>query len=256
MEAWLSKLTGGDPQAAWDLFAERYRRLLLATIRRVVHDHDDVMDVFASVCQALSADELARLRRFTDQHPQGASLATWLVVVVRNLTVDWLRQRDGRRRVSIPPNLSPLQQQIYAAIAIDGRSPVEAYEIIRGRARLEMAFHEFLREVRATYRLAPPRAGELPRQPVRGPAVDEVEQPANDPVETAESTHRIAKALASLPPETQLAVRLFVVERLPAAEVARAVGWPNAKTVYNRVYRALATLRVELEREGIGPGDL
>jgi DNA-directed RNA polymerase specialized sigma24 family protein len=51
-------------------------------------------------------------------------------------------------------------------------------------------------------------------------------------------------------------VRLFVVEEPPAAEVARIVGWPRAKTVYNRVYRALAAMRVHFERSGIGPGDL
>jgi DNA-directed RNA polymerase specialized sigma24 family protein len=43
---------------------------------------------------------------------------------------------------------------------------------------------------------------------------------------------------------------------MAAADVARLVGWPDAKAVYNRVYRALATLRAELGREGIGSGDL
>ena len=33
-------------------------------------------------------------------------------------------------------------------------------------------------------------------------------------------------------------------------------GWPNAKAVYNRLHRALASLRTELARSGIGPGDL
>jgi len=54
----------------------------------------------------------------------------------------------------------------------------------------------------------------------------------------------------------RLAVELFVVERLSASDVARAVGWPGPKTVYNRVYRALASLRARLEAGGIGPGDL
>jgi DNA-directed RNA polymerase specialized sigma24 family protein len=54
----------------------------------------------------------------------------------------------------------------------------------------------------------------------------------------------------------RLAVELFVVERMAAADVARVVGWPNAKAVYNRVYRVLMALRAELHKEGIGPGDL
>jgi DNA-directed RNA polymerase specialized sigma24 family protein len=75
-------------------------------------------------------------------------------------------------------------------------------------------------------------------------------------VETAESTHRLAEALASQPADVRLAVELFVVEGMSAAEVARTVGWPNAKAVYNRVYRALVALRSRLEAEGVGPGDL
>lgn len=256
MEPWRSKLTGGDSQAAWDLFAERYRRLLLATIRRVVQDHDDVMDVFSVVCEALSANDLARLRRFSDQHTHGAGFATWLVVVVRNLSIDWLRERDGRRRLGVPAHLSAIQQQIYSAVFIDGRSHAEAYELICAGPRSTLSFHEFLREVRATYRLIPHPVAEPARHRHLAEPEGEAIQAAPDPVETAEAARRIAKALGSLPPELRLAVELFIVERLSAAQVAAVVGWPNAKAVYNRVYRALITLRTELEREGVGPGDL
>ena len=47
-----------------------------------------------------------------------------------------------------------------------------------------------------------------------------------------------------------------MVEQLTATEVARIVGWPNAKAVYNRVYRALAQIRAGFERQGIGRDDL
>jgi RNA polymerase sigma factor (sigma-70 family) len=249
-------LHAGDSAAAWDLFAERYRRLILATIRRLVPDHDDVMDVFSTVCQALSADDFARLRRYSDRASRQATVATWLVAVVRNLTVDWLRERDGRRRLRVPTTLSPLQQQIYTAVCLEGRSYVEAYEVIGARLGSPMPFHEFLREVRATLRLTPcPDAAHRPR-PVRDAPEEEPAIPPADPAETAESVRRLAEALASQPPEVRLAVELFVVERMPAADVARVVGWPNGKAVYNRVYRALASLRARLEGEGIGPGDL
>jgi DNA-directed RNA polymerase specialized sigma24 family protein len=111
VEPWLSKLNAGDAQAAWNLFAERYRRLMLATIKRLVPGHDDVMDVFSTVCQMLSANDSARLKRYSDRSPQRASVSTWLVTVVRNLTVDRLRARR-----SASPHHSrdapPLQQEI------------------------------------------------------------------------------------------------------------------------------------------------
>jgi len=56
--------------------------------------------------------------------------------------------------------------------------------------------------------------------------------------------------------EDRAAVELFVMEELPAADVARIVGLPNAKAVYNRVYRALAVLRSRLEAAGVRRDDL
>src|SRR5213080_3162157 len=56
MEGWAAELASGRPDAAWDLFLDRYRRLIFAAIRHYAQDHDDVMDVFARVCEALRED--------------------------------------------------------------------------------------------------------------------------------------------------------------------------------------------------------
>jgi RNA polymerase sigma factor (sigma-70 family) len=252
----MGKLAEGDSHAAWDLFVERYRRLMLASIRRLIREHDDVMDVFASVCEALVADDLARLRRYADRIPHETSAASWLVAVVRNLTVDWLRQRDGRRRLTVPAHLPPLHAAIYTAMCVGGHSAVEAYEMLHARRATAMPYREFLREVRATQRAAPcpdrvPRPQTAPEQ-----HVEEIGVFAADPLETAESARRLAAALATQPSDVRLAVELYIVDGMAAADVARVVGWANAKAVYNRVYRALAALRAVLERAGIGPGDL
>ncbi len=47
------------------------------------------------------------------------------------------------------------------------------------------------------------------------------------------------------------AVELYVIDEHPAADIARMLGLPNAKAVYNRVYRALDALKHRLEQEGI-----
>ena len=78
--------------------------------------------------------------------------------------------------------------------------------------------------------------------------VDEV---AGDPAILAEQRTILTQALESLSPDDRLAVQLYVVDEMPAEQVARALGYPSAKTVYNRVYRALAALRASLERVGI-----
>jgi len=81
----------------------------------------------------------------------------------------------------------------------------------------------------------------------------------SEPAAAEDMTERQAvleEVLRSLAPEDRVAVELYVVEEVPAATVARLLGLPNAKAVYNKVYRALAVLRARLEGVGIRRGDL
>src|SRR6059058_6526180 len=131
MEDWVVELQGGRPDAAWDRFLERYRRLIFAAIRHYAQDYDYVMDVFARVCEALREDDLARLRCYAEQPMRGARFSTWLVTVVRHLTVDWFRHRDGRRRLSaLADGLPGLRRRIFEHVFLDQRSHIEAYELI------------------------------------------------------------------------------------------------------------------------------
>ncbi len=256
MEAWLSRLDEGDVDAVWDLFEQRYRRLILATIRRLLHDHNDVMDVFATVCAALTADNFARLRRYSTSSRSGAAVSTWLVIVVRNLVIDWLRKVEGRRRPTIPSGLSDLHREMYTALCLGGLSRVEAFEQVRTRSGLAMSFPDFLREVRVMRQLHPCPETLPARRPEQVSMLPEFAVPVADPAEVMEMASRLAATLATQPADVRLAVQLFVVDELSAAEVASIVGWANAKAVYNRVHRALEAMRAALEREGIGRDDL
>jgi RNA polymerase sigma factor (sigma-70 family) len=258
METWMLALDGGDADSAWDLFIDRYRRLIIATIRRTLDAHDDVADVFAQVCHTLSADDLRLLRRFRERGDSRATFATWLVVVVRNQAIDWRRKQSGHRRIAVPESLSPLQREIFQHVFNDRRSHVEAYEIMKGGAAADMSFGSFLRELAQTYRIVDGSGARGVLRYLEAPPGLEP-QGAPDPHDSllnSEARARLEKLLESLPADTRLALQLFVVDELPAAEVARALGWRNAKDVYNRVYRALGRLRKSLELQGIGPGDL
>jgi RNA polymerase sigma factor (sigma-70 family) len=262
LEPWIAPLRGGDVDAAWDEFIGRYRRLICATIRHFTRDEDELFDVFACVCEGLRAGGLARLRRYVDEPNPRARFSTWLVAVVRNQTIDWLRQRNGRPRRAAPVGLSAIQREIYQRVLVEGRPHVEAYEVIRTRIDSDLPFGEFLREVNATYRALNGKLPTTGTRPVVAPVlipdsdVAIADAAADDPASVADTADRIANALKSLAPEERLAVQLFVVDDMPAADVARSVGWPNAKAVYNRVYRCLAAIREAFEREGIRRGDL
>lgn len=256
MDPWMAELQAGRPEAGWDLFLGQYRRLVLATIRHYAQDYDDVMEVFAHVCGAMRENDFHRLRHYLAQPSRGARFGTWLVSVVRNLTIDWFRHRDGRRRVSaIVATMPPLRQRIFEHIFVHRRSHVETYEIIRATNGLDLSFGRFLLEVSATYRAAlHHRRGHLLRDlgapgPVRDGKPSDV---AAGPRLDTETREALEDALLTLPAEDRVAVELYVLDELRAEEVARILGLPNAKAVYNRVYRALAALRRQLEQAGVG----
>lgn len=255
MEAWVEELRAGRGDAMWDRFIDEHRRLIFSAIRHYLKDPDDVMDVFAQVCASLRADDFARLRHFADAGAPRSRFSTWLVAVVRNLTVDWLRHRDGRPRRRIPDGLTPVQQRIYQLVFLESRSHQECFHLLAAEG-VALSSHEYASDLAATYRLAPapsPTRGALRR---RHDAMRSDLPAPQEPAMEADATARLAALLDTLSPQDRLAVQLFVMDELSAAEVARIVGWPAPKTVYNRVSRALAAMREELRGAGLALGDL
>jgi len=214
------------------------------------------MDVFARVCEALREGDLQKLRVYAKQPDHRARFSTWLVTVVRHVTVDWFRHRDGRRRLSaVAEGLPPLRRRIFEHVFLEHRSHLEAFELIRTSEASTLSFREFLTELRATYRaVTEGRRGSVLRE--LGAAAPEFAPDDPEPTLTAESRALVEQALCALSAEDRVALELYVIEELPAADIARTLGLPNAKAVYNRVYRALAAVRAQLERSGIRREDL
>jgi RNA polymerase sigma factor (sigma-70 family) len=257
MDDWVPELRRGVVDEAWNRFIDRYRRLIISAIRHYVQDYDDVMDVFAWVCEALRKDDLRRLRAWVDQPEHRAKFSTWLVTVVRHLSVDWFRHRDGRSRLSnLTKDLSPLRESIVELVFLNGRPHVEAYELICARHPPGPTFREFLFELRATYEtVTQGQRGRLLRELSPPPPPPPTAEPAPE-IEGMDQRQWLDRVLATLEPLDRAALELYVVEEMPAADIARVLGLPNAKAVYNRVYRSLDALRRRLDQAGIGRSDL
>src|SRR5207247_31085 len=200
--------------------------LTFAAIRPYVQDYDDVMDVFAQVCESLREADLKRLRSYFERQAHTARFSTWLVTVVRHLTVDWFRHRDGRRRLStVAAELPPLRRRIFEFLFINKRSHVESYELLKSSDGCCLTFGQFLAEVSATYRaVASGRRGRILHE-LGGPA-PQVEDVEDEQVSASERRDELEEALSRLSPEERVAVELFVVEEMPADAVAKVVGWP------------------------------
>lgn len=259
MESWIAPLRAGNAEQAWELFLERYRRLIFATIRRNQRDNDEVMDLFAHVCERLRERDFARLRQCAARFEPERPLSTWIVAVVRNLSIDWLRHRHGRKRVSAAAaRLPPTQRRIFEYVFIEQRSHIETYELLVSHDECDLSFGDFLKELSETYRkVTAGRWGSTIAELAISPDSAHVDPFEHDPAVATERQARLTEAMSTLSHEDRLAVQLFVIEGMPAEEVARALSGSGAKSVYNRVYRALAAIRQRLERAGIkGEGDL
>jgi len=251
METWVAALHDTGAEAAWDALMTRYRRLVFGAIRHYTHDDDDVMDVFARVCEVLREDDLRRLRQWAGEAEHRARFSTWLVTVVRNITIDWFRSQHGRHRVSsMAAALPELQRRIFDLVFADRRSHREAYEQLRSADMPDLSFRHTYRAVQNG------RRSGLLRELGAAPEWQSDAEPPDDVFQTAERRAALNESLSQLAPDDRVTVELFVVEGVPAADVARIVGLTNAKAVYNRTYRALAQLRERLAARGIRAEDL
>ena len=75
---------------------------------------------------------------------------------------------------------------------------------------------------------------------------------AADPAVSAEIRQKTALAFHRLPPKLRIAAVLAVVEEQPHKEVAEALGI-SVSAVKLRVFRALRSLRKDLQQQGIAP---
>ncbi len=270
-EPWVEKLEQGAAESAWDLLIDHYHRLIFATVRHYGDGYDEVMDLFAYVCESLRSNDFARLRKYAAIPEGRVRFSTWLVAVIRNLVIDWFRQRHGRKRLDkVVAALPAIQREAFQLVFVEGNPHVEAYELARTTGGETLTFAEFLRALTEAQRtVTAKRPGQLLKELAPTAATNHrrvsAGTPASEPVApdqpdtelmSGETREWLREALETLPTEERVALQLFIIEGLPAADVARLVGWDSAKTVYNHVYRSLSAVRRFLLDRGIGPSDL
>ena len=271
-EPWVEKLEQGAAESAWDLLIDHYHRLIAATVRHYGDGYDEVMDLFAYVCESLRSNDFARLRKYAAIPEGRVRFSTWLVAVIRNLLIDWFRHRHGRKRLDqVVAALPPIQREAFQRVFVEGNPHVEAYELTRTMGGEALTFPQFLRALTEAQRtVTAKRPGQLLKELAPAAATNHrrvsAGNPASEPVAagdqpdtelmSSETREWLREALETLPTEERVALQLYVLEGLSAADVARLVGWDSAKTVYNHVYRSLSAVRRFLLDRGIGPSDL
>jgi RNA polymerase sigma factor (sigma-70 family) len=259
-DEWASLLTA-DPQAGWRRFIDAYTPVLLAHIERAgIVDRDEAMEIYTHVCERLSDQQCAALRR---RDPLAGSLRGWLAVVVRRAVVDYVRSQIGRRRIfGAVRALDRFHQRLFELYYWEGRPLAEATELLRAEMKRDVSLETVLDALETVdAALSERHRGELlsmvarSRAPLSldGAADTMVVEPVSDApdpeaaLRARELEDRLNRALAALPPEDAAIVSLKYIEGLTRTQIQRLLRLPDLTE--HRVRTIVATLRSLLDAE-------
>jgi len=252
----LAGLASPDPSAAWKDFLQRYSPVVLHIARHYESDPQRANECFDHVCQALSDHRFRRLLSFESNGP--ARFRTWLMAVTANLCVDWRRKRRGRfRPVRAVAHLPELDQLVYRHIYVRGLPRAECLRLLQPR------FPELTNQQLSSINgrlfslLSPQQRWQLGMgMATAGPRGDMITLDTGDdsihladagagPEEIAQDAQEgelLANALAQLPSQQRLLLRLRFEQNLALAEVARLTGLPDPFRARRQIQAALKAL--------------
>jgi RNA polymerase sigma factor (sigma-70 family) len=245
-----------DTDRGWRAFVDQYTPAMLALIERAgIHDKDEAMELYVLACEKLAEDDCGRIRRFD---PSKGAIAAWLSVLVRNVMVDWVRARAGRRRLfKSVQELPRFEQRIFELFYWERAMPGEIVDrltgsefgtptlstVLEGLERVQQVLTERQRAelLAMTARTAAPVSLDAPTDD-EDHAIDPVD-PAADVERAAvvkEQEDVISRALRALPAEDAAIVRLKYEEGLSLKQIREALhldalGEPRVRAILDRL---------------------
>ena len=267
-DAALRDLLSRDPAQGWRAFIDQYTPSILTSIEQAgITRRDDAMDLYVGVCEHLAADDCARLRR---HDPAKGTLHAWLRTVARNMVVDRVRSRVGRRRLfrSIR-DLPAIDRDVFELFYWRERTPSEIAELLRDADGRSLGLVRALEALERVERaLTERQRAELIAMAARGRrpvSLDEDESESavepSDERPTPELALRMrqtraafAVALTEIPPEDALIISMKFVDGLTYGQIAHALHLPSL--ALDRVTRILGQLRARIEARGVRADDV
>lgn len=265
-----------NPDEAWQTFLADYHSLVMAVIRKIVHEHDDVMTLYADALERIKEDDCKKLTSYFSVQ-RSYEFETWIAVVVRNCCLDWLRKDGGRERLSECIKALPaMEQRMYRYIYQQGCSYDTTYELLKSRHDFLESFEEMCSRVDHVHQ-AVRKSGRWKiienerrlHSPISLDSSDidkqvyadlhDISQHDLSPEEKAihsDSKHVLKEALDSLSAQQQLIIQLHFYRGLTLQEIARVLRMKNLWQVRRKLRKALKKLHHKLKEQGIGPTDL
>lgn len=230
---------------------ELIERIALALCRRRGMSSEVAGDFLSWLKLKIVQSDYALFAKFRGE----SSITTYLAVGVAMLARDYCAERWGRWRPSAAARRRGLlAMRLETLVHRDGHSLKAAGEILRTSGETTLSD----RGLASLLDQLPARAPLRPLE-VGSDVLDELSAPASadDRVRLTEHSARqleteaaLTRALARLPVEDALIVRMRYCEGASVADIARALR-VEQKPLYRRLDRALGVLRRQLEADGI-----
>ena len=252
----LGRLASGQVQSAWREFLAHYSPLIMHVVRRYESDHGQVTDCYMHACGELSNDGFRRLLRY---RPDGrAKFETWLTTVVANLCVDWRRRQHGRfRPIKAIAALPELDQLVYRYVYVRGMPRDECLHVLQ--AKFPALTERELAEINARlfslltpqqrWQLSVRTASILPIGDASTPDGDDASVQPEDPgpgpeelSQTEQERLQLEAAMARLPSQQRLLLRLRYQQNLTLEEIARLTRLPDPFRANRQIQAALEAL--------------
>jgi RNA polymerase sigma factor (sigma-70 family) len=258
------RVTSGSTEA-WHELLTTYAELIHDVVRRHLPaaTDDDVLDVYVHTLENLYR---GGLRNYHGE----VALRSWLVLVTRRRTIDFIRARLGRcREPKSVGKLSAFDRAVFQLYYVD-KLPIEvvlhaldwngyradagdlAASVMRIEETVETRVLRKLDERRAAIQHGFDTEGELRyfvnlRVEIEARASREAPDERLMEEETARRTERLRESLSLMADEDRLVARLRFEQRLSANEIARQLGLRDRRRVYTLVERVKRRLRAALE---------
>ncbi|HET9400374.1 MAG TPA: sigma-70 family RNA polymerase sigma factor [Candidatus Acidoferrales bacterium] len=261
IETILQRLRGADTRDAWIEFLARYSDHIYKAAYLTTSDSDLAADCYLHACVKLCANNFKRLLSFRPEGP--AKFETWLSVVARNLCLDCVRSRFGRKRLFRSlQRLPQIESEIFRLRVEQGMSLDETVANLRPLHPNLTTSEVQDAETRVQKALSPRQRWLLQQQSAERETLtlDAVADGKTAPLDSPdpapspeiellarEDRERLDEGLKKLEPEERLLVRLRFDEDLTLIEIAKLTEFGDAQRVHYRLNAALAKLRNYLE---------
>ncbi len=256
--ALVRQIVAGSDEA-WQRFILRYSGLIYSVARRYLFDDEEVQNVYVEVLERLYHGKL-------ESFEGRSALSTWLVLVSRNVTLDFLRKRFGRRNLpGSVQRLSRRDQQIFRLYYVEGMSfdavrhwvggrkePLSASDLAAALRRIHEKVDSRVLQ-RIAFDLHAPsvgaasgrmmeflewhRATQEARRQRRTPEHDLLQK------EAARLAERVQEVRQRLPDEERRVLDLRFDRGWTAAHIAEEMGLESSRRAYTLIDRAIRNIR-------------